>query len=351
MKLEAIRKRIDEIDRELVSLLEARMEMSLRTRPFKTATKDEEREAAVIEHAQRSRLALLDESFIEQLFQRIMDESKNLQERKLPLVAFQGEHGAYSEMASRAFMPGSAYIPCAKFSEVFEGVSEGAFDFGVVPVENSLEGAVTQVNNLLTHTTLKVIGETIVPVHHCLLVAKGTDYREVREVYSHPQALAQCAAFLERNRLEPRPYYDTAGAARMLNTAKTRAAAIASPLCAQIYDLEILKEHIEDDPTNSTRFLLLSREPSKVPGDKCSIVFATAHKSGELLESLRIFAESHINLTRIASMPHRTESGTYNFFLDFEGSDQDAKVLEVLDKVRAFTPSMLLLGCYPRFNG
>jgi prephenate dehydratase/chorismate mutase len=350
MKLEAIRKRIDEIDRELVTLLEARMEMGLRTRPFKTATRDEKREAAVIEQAQKSRLALLDEPFVEQLFRSIMDESKRLQDRQLPLVAFQGEHGAYSEMASRALVPGGAYIPCSQFSEVFAGVDEGAFDLGVVPVENSLEGAVTQVNNLLTRTSLKVIGETVVPVHHCLLVARGTDHRDIREVYSHPQALAQCGAFLERNRLEPRPYYDTAGAARMLNNAKSRAGAIASPLCAKLYDLEILKEHIEDDPSNSTRFLLLSRSPAAVPGDKCSLVFATAHKSGKLLETLQIFAESGINLTRIASMPHREETGNYNFFLDFEGSDKDVAVAEVIERVRGCTQSVLFLGCYPRFR-
>ena len=349
MKLQRIREAIDKTDRELVSLLAKRMELGLRTRPYKKNTCDEDREKAVLERADRARLGLLEQDFIFDTFTAIMAESRRIQNKDLALVAFQGEHGAYSEIASRNLMPQSAaYLPCSKFSDVFSGVDDGGFDIGIVPVENSLEGAVTQVNNLLTQTSLKVVGETVVPIHHCLLVKPDTDHREIKAVYSHPQALGQCAGFLERNNLEPRPYYDTAGAAKMLIEEDVTAAAIASPLCADIYGLEILKEHIEDDPSNQTRFLMLSKTPYRGDdGDKCSLVFATTHEAGKLFEVLKVFADARVNLTRIASMPHREDPGNYNFFLDFEGNEHDPKIREVIDAVRGHSKNLNFLGCYP----
>ncbi|MBN2714971.1 MAG: prephenate dehydratase [Deltaproteobacteria bacterium] len=349
MKLQRIREAIDKTDRELVSLLARRMELGLRTRPYKKNTFDESREKAVLERADRARLGLLEQNFIFDTFKAIMAESRRIQNQDLVLVAFQGEHGAYSEIASRNLVPEkAAYLPCSKFSDVFSGVDDGGFDIGIVPVENSLEGAVTQVNNLLTQTNLKVVGETVVPIHHCLMVKPGTDHREVKAVYSHPQALGQCAGFLERNNLEPRPYYDTAGAAKMLIEEDVTAAAIASPLCADIYGLEILKEHIEDDASNQTRFLMLSKTPYEgKDGDKCSLVFATTHEAGKLFEVLRVFADAKVNLTRIASMPHREDKGNYNFFLDFEGNEHDPKIRDVIEAVRSHSKNLNFLGCYP----
>ena len=263
-------------------------------------------------------------------------------------MAFQGEHGAYGEVASRQLVPSGAYIPCLEFVDVFRGVEEGYLDLGVVPVENSLEGAVTQVNDLLTTTDLNVIGEIKVPVNHCLLATRGTDYREIRVVYSHPQALAQCRGFLLRNNLEPHPFYDTAGAAKMLAREHPKAAAaIASDLCAELYDLDVIKAGIEDGASNSTRFLLLSREPHTGKGDKTSIIFAVPHEAGKLYDVLRLFAETKINLTRIASMPLRSDPSNYSFFLDFEGSRQDDTIKTVLDKVAELTIGMKCLGSYP----
>jgi prephenate dehydratase len=255
-------------------------------------------------------------------------------------------------VASRLLVPAGAYIPCLEFLDVFRGVEEGYLDLGVVPVENSLEGAVTQVNDLLTTTDLNVIGEVKVAVNHCLLATEATDYREIRVVYSHPQALAQCRDFLMRNKLEPRPYYDTAGAAKMLARENPKAAAaIASSLCAELYNLDIIKEGIEDGPSNSTRFLLLSREPYAGQGDKTSIVFAVAHEAGQLYGVLKLFADAEINLTRISSMPLRSDPSNYSFFLDFEGSQQDAKVQEVLKKTEKMSISLKNLGSYPADKG
>jgi prephenate dehydratase/chorismate mutase len=352
MKLNEINRKIDKIDRELLVLLQERMGLSLRSKKYQEAAGDGEPEEDVLERMERMNLDLIKRSFSRQLLKTIVEESKRLQDEDRRLVAFQGEHGAYGDVASRLLVPTGAYIPCLEFVDVFRGVEEGYLDLGVVPVENSLEGAVTQVNDLLTTTDLNVIGEIKVDVNHCLLATEATDYREIRVVYSHPQALAQCRDFLMRNKLEPRPYYDTAGAAKMLARENPKAAAaIASSLCAELYNLDIIKEGIEDGPSNSTRFLLLSREPYSGDGDKTSLIFAVAHEAGQLYGALRLFAEANINLTRISSMPLRSDPSNYSFFLDFEGSEKDAKVAQVINKLAKTTISLKNLGSYPADKG
>ena len=352
MNLDEIRNKIDKIDRELLVLLQERMGFALRSKKFKKTISDPNREEQMLARLERLNLDLVDRPFTTRLLKTIIEESKRLQEEERPLVAFQGEHGAYGEVASRRLVPNGAYIPCMEFIDVFRGVEEGELDLGVVPVENSLEGAVTQVNDLLTSTSLKVIGEVKVPVRHCLLATANTDYREIRVVYSHPQALAQCRGFLMRNKLEPRPFYDTAGAAKMVARENPKAAAaIASSLCATLYDLEIIKEGIEDGESNSTRFLLLSREGFKGRGDKTSTIFATRHEAGSLFKVLQLFADSGINLTRIASMPLRSDPGNYSFFLDFEGDEADENVAGVIEKMQNMTISMKHLGSYPADKG
>lgn len=347
MKLDEIRKRIDKIDRELLVILQERMGLALRSKKFKLSVSDPEREKSMLDQIERMNLDLIERSFSRQLLQTIITESKRLQEEDRPLVAFQGEHGAYGEVAARRLVPDGAYIPCMEFADVFHGVENGYLDLGVVPVENSLEGAVTQVNDLLTSTQLKVIGEAKVPVNHCLLATEETDYREIRLVYSHPQALAQCRGFLTRNKLEPRPFYDTAGAAKMLARENPKAAAaIASALSAELYNLQIVKEKIEDGPSNSTRFLLLAKDGKPEGGNKTSIIFATPHKAGSLFSVLKLFAEAEVNLTRISSMPLRSEPSNYSFFLDFEGSESDEKIAQVLKQMEALTISLKFLGTY-----
>lgn len=348
MKLDDIRRKIDKIDRELLVLLQERMGLAIQSKKFKSTITDAKREEVVLARAERMNLALVEHSFARQLLSTIIEESKRLQEEDRPLVAFQGEHGAYGEVASRSLVPGGAYIPCLEFVDVFQGVQEGHFDLGVVPVENSLEGAVTQVNDLLTTTKLKVTNEVKVPVNHCLLALHDTSLNEIRVVYSHPQALAQCNKFLLKNKIEPRPYYDTAGAAKMLARENPRAAAaIASELCAELYDLDIISKGIEDGAANHTRFLLLSREPHSGHGDKTSIIFSTAHEAGQLFKVLRLFAEAKINLTRIASMPVRSDPGNYSFFLDFEGDIRDPLVAGVMQNLEQMAIRIKNLGSYP----
>jgi prephenate dehydratase/chorismate mutase len=345
MTLKDIRDDIDRIDARLLSLLDERLEKALLARSFKADVADRAREDAVLERIARSSRCLAGPDFTTALWRTIMAEARGIQERRPKTVGFQGEHGANSEVAARAWDSGVAAMPCREFSDVFDAVRDGLFDYGIVPVENSLGGIVGPVNSILINTDLKIVAAIDLPISHCLLAVPGADHREIRSAYSHSQALAQCRSFLARNKLEPRPYYDTAGAARMIAQEKPRdAAAIANRFAAEIYDLEIIKDEIQDSDNNRTRFLIIAREASPQAGNKCSAVFSTEDKAGALFKTLEIFARAGINLTRIESVPDKP--GDYAIFLDFDGSDADPAVSRAISEAGSVARGFRILGCY-----
>jgi prephenate dehydratase/chorismate mutase/prephenate dehydratase len=345
MNLKEIRKNIDVLDSKILKLLNDRMEKVLMAKKFKSQIEDREREKKLLDRIRRNSTGLINAEFIERIYTEIIKESKHLQQKDYKLIAFQGEHGAYGEAALREWNSDLIPMPCGEFAEVFEGATSGLYDYGIVPVENILGGVVGQVNELLINTDLNVVGAVELPIHLCLLALPGTDHREIRAVYSHPQALAQCRHFLARNKLEPVQYYDTAGAAKMLAGKRPKgSAAIASKLSAQLYDLEIIKENIEDLDRNMTRFLVLSKEENREEGNKCSVIFSTEHKAGTLFRVLEVFARENINLTRIESIP--TEPGNYAFFLDFMGSNKHESVVKALGEAEEITSNLKLMGCY-----
>jgi prephenate dehydratase/chorismate mutase/prephenate dehydratase len=352
IKLKELRDKIDRLDSELISLLKHRFELALMTKKLKPSVSDPEREAKIIERVRARALALglLAPDFVEKIFKLNISESKKLQNETHLLAGFQGEYGAYSEIASSTFDKDLAPISFEDFSDVFENVEKGYLDLGVVPVENTIGGSIAQVNDLLIETELKVIGEVKLPIHHSLLALPGTDYKDIKTVYSHPQALSQCRSFLNRNKLEARSYYDTAGAARMLAADRPEASAvIASTRCAELYELEIIKEYIEDHKQNYTRFLVLARE-EKTPdlglAAKCSVIFSLPDRAGALFDALKLFADAKINLTRIESMPRRDEPGAYWFFMDCNANIQDKKVALVLENLKSASTKYKFLGCY-----
>lgn len=347
VNLKEIRNKIDRIDQQLLVLLRQRMEFALRAGKHKNAVHDPTREVSVLRNVSSKASALLEKPFLNFLYEKIITESKELQNRNLQLVGFQGEHGAWSEIAVHTLGDHMVPIPCIEFGHVFAGVTQHDFEFGLVPIENSIEGSVTEVNDLLVETDLKIVAEAVIPIHHNLLALPGSNHQEIKSVYSHPQALAQCRAFLSRNKLEPRPFYDTAGAARWLaHEQQPSAGVIASKLAAELHGLEIIKENIEDHPQNATRFVLLSEKPAAGKTNKCTIAFSTQHRVGALFDVLRIFAESSINLTRIESRPIRKNPGAFAFLLDFKGSPDDPAVVRTLDKIRDVTMMFKNLGFY-----
>ena len=266
-------------------------------------------------------------------------------------IAFQGERGAYSENAIYTFFGEDVTVePCRDLREVFESVTKQESEFGVVPIENSLEGSVNQTYDLFLTHDLKVKGEIIIRISHCLIANPGTPIESVKTVYSHPQALAQSRKFLEKRKFNLIPTYDTAGSVKMLKEkAIKNSAAIASEKAAEIYHMSILAREIEDNQTNHTRFFVISKEDSpKTREDKTSIIFSASHTPGALYSTLEEFAKRSINLTKIESRPTKQKPWEYNFYLDFEGHRVEQRceeVLKILEKKMTF---LKILGSYPR---
>ncbi|MBS7640200.1 MAG: prephenate dehydratase [Candidatus Bathyarchaeia archaeon] len=266
-------------------------------------------------------------------------------------VAFQGEIGAYSESAVYEFFGPHVYsVPCKRFSDVFRCVESGETEFGVVPVENSLEGSVTQVYDLFLEHDVKVCGEVILKIVHCLIANPGVDINSIKVVYSHPQALGQCRSFLERLGCELISTYDTAGSVKMIKEHRMlNAAAIASERCAEIYGMSVLAKGIADSPNNYTRFFILAKFDAPPTGnDKTSIIFSTKHVPGALWRALGEFASREINLTKIESRPTRRRPWEYNFYLDFEGHRTEPRCMEALEGLKANALFVKILGSYPK---
>jgi len=266
-------------------------------------------------------------------------------------VAFQGERGAYSEDAVYSFFgPSAQSIPCRGFSDVFKCVEVGETEFGVVPIENSIEGSVNQVYDLFLECDLKVCGEIVLKIVHCLIANPGTELKSIKTIYSHPQALAQCLGFLERLNREMISTYDTAGSVKMIKEKKMMdAGAIASERAAKIYRMNILAEGISDNPNNYTRFFVLSKnEPPPSGNDKTSVIFSTKHEPGALYQSLGEFAVRNVNLTKIESRPTKQKPWEYNFYLDFEGHRKEKQCAEALKGLRKKAVFVKVLGSYPK---
>lgn len=347
MTLKEIREQINRVDYDIMKLLNERIELALRTKKLKPQIIDREREKEVIDNVYRIPLQLINKDFSRKLFNDIIAQCRGIQMEDRKLVGFQGEHGSNGEIAITRYAQNFVPIPHIQFSDVVEEIKSNSLDFGMLPLENSLEGGIAEVIDLLIRNDLFIAGEIKQPLNYTLLTLPDTDYRTIKVVYSHPQVLAQCKGFISRNYLEARPYHNAAGAARMLAETKPRASAvIASPLCAALHNLVIIKENVEDDPADYIRYVLLSRERSSVDGDKCSISFTTRDEFGELYAILKIFSEAGINLTRIESRPSHLEKGNHIFLIDLSGSEQDPKVKDALSQVEMRVVLFKLLGCY-----
>jgi prephenate dehydratase len=266
-------------------------------------------------------------------------------------VAFQGVQGAFSEDAAAAFFPGAGSLPCPDFESVFRAVEKGDADYGIVPVENSLEGTVAAVNDLLLENDLVIIGEVLVPVVHCLIGQTDAELRDIVRVYSHPQALGQCRSFLAKYPgWEKVPAFDTAGSVRFIRDRGLREeAAIASRRAAEMYVLKVLREGIQMSDDNYTRFFALQRTPRLLDqGDKTSLAFSTRNVPGALFEAMGCFASRGINMTKVESRPRKGRAWEYVFFVDIDGHVDDPKVAEALTDLVRRAVLVKVLGSYFR---
>jgi prephenate dehydratase len=266
------------------------------------------------------------------------------------LVAFQGEAGAYSEQALRNhFGPDATSLPCTDFRGIFDAIHSGKAQRGILPVENSLAGTVSAAYDQLADHDLRIQGEVILRVEHCLMAPAGLTLRDIKRVKSHPQALAQCRQTLRRLGIEPVVHYDTAGAARDLAAnPEPGTAAIASALAAKTYGLEILSRHLEDESHNYTRFFILGlSDPPRQDPSKTSVIFTTRHQPGALQRVLAELAEREINLTKIESRPRRNSPWHYLFYVDFEGHEDQREIREALLGILKQASFLKVLGSYP----
>lgn len=266
-------------------------------------------------------------------------------------IGFQGEHGAFSEQAVyQHFGAGVETVPIKSIREVFNLTEVGAVDIGVVPVENSIEGSVSESYDMFLTSSVKVVGEEAVRVVHCLIGLPAAKLSDIKVIYSHPQALAQCRNFVASMFAEPRVTYDTAGSVKMIKEdGLSGAAAIASQRAAEIYGMKILKKGIEDYGRNFTRFLVISKTEGKRQRDsKTSVIFSVPHTPGSLYAVLEVFARHKINLTKIESRPTRQRPWEYYFFVDIEGHHRDPVVSKALAEVAGKTVFLKVLGSYPK---
>jgi chorismate mutase/prephenate dehydratase len=353
MSLEDLRKKIDKTDAEIVRLLAERIrtaeaigrEKQKQGKQVENLGREEEVIANVRRLAEQANISV---EGVENIFRRVVNVSKSAEGLT---VAFQGELGAYSEEAAvNYFGPAIEVKPCESLDAVFDSVERETAHFGVVPIENSLEGSISQVYDLLLESSLKVRGEIELRVTHCLIANPGARLDLIKRVYSHPQALGQCRAFLKHLDCELVPTYDTAGSVKMIKERGiTDGAAIAGVRAAEIYGMAILAHEIEDNPNNFTRFFVLAKHDSPPTGnDKTSIVFAVSHKPGSLYNLLRELAASQINLTKIESRPTRQRPWEYNFYLDFEGHREDTASREAMEKLEQTALFVKVLGSYPK---
>lgn len=266
----------------------------------------------------------------------------------MSLVAYQGEPGAYGEEGARALFPDAEHTAVPSIRKVFEAVEVGRVEYGLVPMDNSQAGSITETYDLFLKHGLHLVGETVVRVDHCLLALPGSALDDVQEVVSHPQAIAQSEEFLNALGVRVRAEYNTAGAAKRIAEERLAGtAAIASRRAAELYGLEVLAERIQTYPDNHTRFGALARHPVPLgEPDKCSLVFGVGHKPGSLYRCLGAFAERHLNLDKLESRPRPGRPWEYLFYADVEaagGSDDMVEALAELSEHATFTR---VLGSY-----
>ncbi|HEX7796994.1 MAG TPA: prephenate dehydratase [Vicinamibacterales bacterium] len=264
-------------------------------------------------------------------------------------IAYQGEPGAFSEAASRQIAADGQMVPCKSFEDVFATVNTNGADFGVLPIENSIGGSIHRNFDLLLEHDLPIVGELEVPVVHHLLALPGRTLDQVRRIYSHPQALAQCDRFLRTlTGVEITATYDTAGSAKMIATERLEdSAAIASARAGEVFGLVPLKSSIQDYQNNTTRFLVIGRHPlSSAAPDKTTIVFTLTNEPGALFKAVSVFALRGIDLTKLESRPIPDRKWEYLFYVDVAAASADVACARALAHLAEFAPMVRVLGSY-----
>ncbi len=351
MTLDELRKRIDALDGEILKQLNERADCAKEIAKIKQNDNAPiyvpEREKAVFQRLAGQNDGPLSNDAVASIYREIISAIRALE--KQTTVAFLGPRDTFSHMAAlRVFGNSAEYHPLPSFADVFSEVERGRIDYGVVPVESSMGGAVSDTLDCFISSNLKIVNEVMLHITQNLLAKCALD--EVERVYSKDNALIQCRDWLRANlpRAEAIEVSSTAEAARRA-TEEPNAAAIASRLAAQTYNLEVLAPHIEDNPQNYTRFFVMGHQIVRPTGDdKTSLLISVSDKPGALHHLLLPFGRQGINLTRIESRPSKQKAWEYVFFIDLLGHAEEEPVKSVLAEISEYTRELKVLGCFPR---
>lgn len=353
-RLQDLRRCIDELDDELLRIINRRGELAQEVARIKGAQADNgayyrpEREAQVLRRITEANPGPLPDADVARLFREVMSACLALEQ---PLsVGYLGPEGTFTHNAVlKHFGRSVQAVALDAIDEVFREVESGACHYGVVPVENSIEGGVNQTLDMFLVSSVKICGEVVLPIHHKLLSMEA-DTGAVVRLYGHQQALAQCRRWLDHHlpRAERVPVSSNAEAARRAS-GEPGAGAIAGAGAAQIYGLASLAEDIEDEPSNTTRFLVVGRQAPPPSGeDKTSLLFSMPNRAGALYHMLGALAEHGVSMTRIESRPSRRGAWEYVYFVDIEGHAQESPIAEALEALQERASMFKLLGAYPR---
>ncbi|NLK44987.1 MAG: prephenate dehydratase [Tissierellia bacterium] len=357
--LEDVREEIDKVDKVLTQQFEKRMELV--TEVFKYKIKNNikilnsTREGEII----RKNTDLLKnkdlEPYLKEFFIKILDLSKSFQNHEINQaksqikVSYQGTTGSFSEQALLEYFGDEVNsYPVKKFEDVFKELKEGNANYGVVPIENSSTGAINEVYDLLRKYGLYIVGNTALKINQNLIGLKGSKLEDIREIYSHPQALDQCSEFLKKRDWATIPYHNTAMAAELIKKKNVNyIAAIGSKKAAEFNGLEIIKENINDNNNNYTRFVIIGKTiETKDDNNAISLVFSNPHKPGALYDSLAIFKRNNLNMIRIESRPIIDSPWEYFFYVDLEGDINKDNVKKALSEIESNSNYFKVLGYY-----
>ncbi len=347
-KLRQIRKRIDALDKRLVRLLSDRARLAQRIGRLKEgAAYRPEREAQVLRGILAENRGPLPDTALARLFTEIMSACRALEDSMT--AAYLGPQGTFSQEAAAKHFGGlTTLTPCGSIDEVFRQVETGAAGYGVVPVENSTEGAIGRTLDLLLSTPAMICGEVMLPIRQCLMGRSGR-LGDIRKVYSHAQSFSQCQQWLARNlpRAGRVAVVSNADAARL--AARERGAAAIGPrTAAALYGLKLLARNIEDEGKNTTRFLVIAEHDAAPSGrDKTSLVMSTRNVPGAMHDLLTPLAVNQVSMTRLESRPSRTGLWEYVFYVDIEGHQQDPNVARAFAELKQKASLLKILGSYP----
>jgi chorismate mutase/prephenate dehydratase len=351
MPFSSERKKIDAIDAQLLKLLNRRARLAQKIGEIKKAegldVYDPAREEKILLHHEKENPGPFPNDSLVAIFREIFAASRHLEE---PMsVAYLGPQATFTHQACRrAFGASTRYLPKKSIAEVFSAVEREECSKGVVPVENSTEGIINHTLDMFLESPLQIYGEVVLLISHYLLSRTGK-MGDIRELYSHPQAFAQCQDWIGEH-LPDTPVKEVSSTAEaaLLASRDRRGAAIASRFAGDLYGLKAVRRKIEDRLDNVTRFLIISREPKAPTGhDKTSIMFSIKDRVGALRDLLQKFAREEINLTKIESRPSRRKAWDYVFFVDFEGHRDDPRIQKVLRLIRRDCTLLKVLGSYP----